>query len=74
MGTFGGLDLQELVVDVMQPTLRKTPFSGDGWLFEPKWDGFRAICYMQEGRLDFFHGITEPYREMSGASIDRERG
>ncbi len=18
---------------------------GDGWLFEPKWDGFRAICF-----------------------------
>jgi hypothetical protein len=28
--TMGSLDLQELVVDVMQPTLRKTPFSGDG--------------------------------------------
>ena len=51
MGSLGEIDLQDLVVDVMQPTLRKAPFSGDAWLFEPKWDGFRAICYVQKGAL-----------------------
>ncbi|HSD25929.1 MAG TPA: ATP-dependent DNA ligase [Vicinamibacteria bacterium] len=25
--------------------------SGDGWLFEPKWDGFRAIVYRDHGRV-----------------------
>ena len=24
---------------------------GDGWLFEPKWDGFRAIAFRDHGRL-----------------------
>jgi ATP-dependent DNA ligase len=25
--------------------------AGDGWLFEPKWDGFRAIAFRDGGRL-----------------------
>jgi bifunctional non-homologous end joining protein LigD len=28
-----------------------TPPSGPGWLYEIKWDGVRAICYIQNGRL-----------------------
>ncbi|MBA3569107.1 MAG: hypothetical protein H0W28_07135 [Pyrinomonadaceae bacterium] len=41
------------VVEPMQPTLAKQPFSHPEWLFEPKWDGFRAICFLQEGRVRF---------------------
>ena len=53
MGSLGGLDLQQLVVDVMQPTLRKTPFSGDGWLFEPKvgWISRDMLCAGREGSI-----------------------
>jgi bifunctional non-homologous end joining protein LigD len=29
------------------------PFSRSGWLFEPKWDGYRAICFLQEGVVRF---------------------
>jgi bifunctional non-homologous end joining protein LigD len=29
----------------MQPTLFTQPFSDPKWLFEPKWDGYRALCY-----------------------------
>ena len=74
MGSLGELDLQELVVDVMQPTLRKAPFSGDGWLFEPKWDGFRAMCYVQKGKVRFLsrnkRSLTEKFPELQ--SIARE--
>jgi bifunctional non-homologous end joining protein LigD len=28
-----------------------TPPTGDDWLYEIKWDGVRAICYIQNGRL-----------------------
>ncbi len=28
-----------------------TPPSGPDWLYEVKWDGVRAICYIQNGRL-----------------------
>jgi bifunctional non-homologous end joining protein LigD len=36
-------------VQPMLPTLSKTPFSNSDWIFEPKWDGYRAICFIREG-------------------------
>jgi ATP-dependent DNA ligase len=30
------------VVEPMQPTLSKQPFSNPEWLFEAKWDSYRA--------------------------------
>jgi bifunctional non-homologous end joining protein LigD len=35
----------------MQPSLIAEPFSDTNWLFEPKWDGYRAICYYGEIRF-----------------------
>ena len=32
------------------PTSRKQPFDDPGWLFEFKYDGFRALCYLEAGR------------------------
>jgi bifunctional non-homologous end joining protein LigD len=29
------------------------PFSREGWLFEPKWDGYRAICFFRDGQVCF---------------------
>src|SRR5262245_54368998 len=40
-------------VDPMLPTLTKLPFSDAAWLFEPKWDGYRALCFLHEGKLRF---------------------
>jgi bifunctional non-homologous end joining protein LigD len=37
----------------MQPTLAKEPFSNVDWLFEPKWDGFRAICFLKDHKVRF---------------------
>jgi bifunctional non-homologous end joining protein LigD len=31
------------------PTLRKEPFDDPGWLFDIKYDGFRALCYLERG-------------------------
>jgi len=39
------------IVEPMLPTLFKYPFSNPGWLFEPKWDGFRAICFFESGSV-----------------------
>jgi len=33
----------------MLATKMGAPFSRKGWLFEPKWDGYRAICFFHEG-------------------------
>ncbi|MEP7353819.1 MAG: DNA ligase D [Acidobacteriota bacterium] len=30
---------------------RGAPPSGDDWLFEIKWDGVRALCYVENGRM-----------------------
>jgi bifunctional non-homologous end joining protein LigD len=32
------------------PTWRKEPFDDPEWLFEFKYDGFRALCYIEQGR------------------------
>ena len=36
------------VVEPMQPTLVKRPFSNPEWLYEPKRNGYRAICFLQD--------------------------
>jgi bifunctional non-homologous end joining protein LigD len=37
---------------VMLATLIDAPFDDDGWLFEVKWDGYRAVCTIDEkGKL-----------------------
>lgn len=35
----------------MSATLAERPPTGDGWLFEIKWDGVRAICFIEGERL-----------------------
>jgi len=35
------------------PTRRKEPFDGADWLFDFKYDGFRALCYIEQGRCRF---------------------
>jgi bifunctional non-homologous end joining protein LigD len=37
----------------MFPTLVKLPFSNPDWIFEPKWDGYRAICFLENGSVRF---------------------
>jgi len=32
------------------PTRRKEPFDDPEWLFDFKYDGFRALCYIEQGR------------------------
>jgi bifunctional non-homologous end joining protein LigD len=41
------------IVQPMLPTLVKLPFSNPEWLFEPKWDGYRAICFIEKGSVRF---------------------
>jgi bifunctional non-homologous end joining protein LigD len=33
--------------ELMLPTSRKFPFSDPDWIFEPKWDGYRALCLIE---------------------------
>jgi bifunctional non-homologous end joining protein LigD len=38
--------------DLMHATLRATPFSADGWLFELKYDGFRCLTRKEGSRVE----------------------
>ncbi len=51
------------VVEPMAPTLARQPFSNPDWLFEPKWDGFRATWFLQDGALRFVSGNRESLTE-----------
>jgi len=39
------------VVQPMLATLVDEPFSDDEWLFEIKWDGYRAVAFIEDGRV-----------------------
>jgi bifunctional non-homologous end joining protein LigD len=38
----------------MMATLVDAPFSREGWLFETKWDGYRAIADVQKGKTELY--------------------
>jgi ATP-dependent DNA ligase len=40
-------------IEPMQPTMYRYAFSSREWLFEPKWDGFGAICFFDKGVIRF---------------------
>ena len=40
-----------VTVQPMQPTLSREPFSNPDWIFELKWDGYRAICFKRDGEV-----------------------
>jgi len=56
------------VLDSMLATLAKQPFSNPAWLFEPKWDGFRALCFLQNGGVRFVsrnrRSLTERFPDL----------
>src|SRR5215211_5113327 len=39
--------------ELMLPTTRKFPFSDPEWIFEPKWDGYRALCLIEHKSVRF---------------------
>ena len=61
-------------ISPMLATLHNEPFDGSDWLFEIKWDGYRAIAMINEGTLSLtsrkhislkkFHPIAEALEEL----------
>lgn len=49
------------VIEPMLATLVDKPFDDPDWLFETKWDGVRAVCYLDRGRLRF---VSRNQKEM----------
>lgn len=60
----------------MLATLVDEPFSDPDWLFETKWDGVRAVCFIRNGKARFIsrnqNELTAQYPELAdiGKSID----
>lgn len=38
----------------MMTTLVDAPFDREGWIFEPKWDGYRAIAAVENGKAELY--------------------
>ena len=53
------------------PTWRKQPFDDPGWLFDCKYDGFRALLYIEQerARLVSRNGNDFPRFALLGAEI-----
>src|ERR1700738_3406031 len=41
------------VIQPMLATLVDDPFSDPEWIFETKWDGFRSVCFVKNGKSRF---------------------
>jgi bifunctional non-homologous end joining protein LigD len=41
------------VIKPMLATLVDDPFSDPDWIFETKWDGFRSVCFVKDGKARF---------------------
>ena len=52
----------------MLPTVRNFPFSNPDWIFEPKRDGYRALCLIEDGSVRFMSRnrkeLTERFPEL----------
>ncbi|MDB5252093.1 MAG: ligase [Flaviaesturariibacter sp.] len=47
----------------MLATLVDQPFSSDQWLYEIKWDGYRAVAEMQGGSVELISRNLKPFTE-----------
>src|SRR5882724_3614435 len=67
------------VIQPMLATLVDEAFSDPQWLFETKWDGIRAVCFLDNGKARFVsrnqNDLTAQYPELANiaASIDGSR-
>jgi bifunctional non-homologous end joining protein LigD len=56
-------------IQPMLATLVDRPFNDDNWLYETKWDGIRALCFSDNGRIRYLSrnsiDITVRYPELS---------
>ena len=64
------------VIHPMLATLVDDPFSNPEWIFETKWDGFRSICFVKQGKTRFVSrnqiDMTPQYPEL--ASVAKQIG
>jgi bifunctional non-homologous end joining protein LigD len=47
----------------MLATLVDKPFDAEGWLYEIKWDGYRAMAYLNKGKVDIRSRNNKSFNE-----------
>ncbi len=47
----------------MLATLADKPFDDDGWLYEVKWDGYRALAYINKGNVEIRSRNNKSFNE-----------
>jgi len=47
----------------MLATLIEGPFDDDQWLFETKWDGYRAFAYIDKGKVNLKSRANQPWNK-----------
>ena len=50
-------------VEPMLATLVDKPFDDPGWLYEVKWDGYRALAYLNNGNVDMRSRNNKDFNE-----------
>ena len=48
-------------IEPMKAQVADRPPKGSGWLYEIKWDGVRAICFIEDGKLRMCSRAGNPY-------------
>ncbi len=55
----------------MLATLTDEPFDDDGWIYEIKWDGYRAVSYLNNGSVEILSrnnlSFTQKFKEVTDA-------
>ncbi|MET3606965.1 bifunctional non-homologous end joining protein LigD [Mucilaginibacter rubeus] len=54
-----------LKIKPMKATLVDSPFDDPGWLYEIKWDGYRAIAIVDKGKADLISRNNLPFDQFS---------
>src|SRR5262249_6558462 len=49
-------------LELMRPILATKPSSDSAWLFEPKWDGWRTLCFVRDGKV---HLVSRPKNSLN---------
>jgi bifunctional non-homologous end joining protein LigD len=62
-------DMPRIVIPMLAELGKGVPPAGDDWVYEIKWDGVRAICFIESGKLRMIsrkgNAIDKQYPELS---------